>query len=210
MTVLVEVRIAESAAAWACFGLAVADDTTVVGTVRLRFGADADAMGITVFDGGGLPSSIDGVAAFEVPDDGDAPVAPSHPLGARHIDHVVVGTPDLARTVAAFEAALRTPVKRIRTETTGSGDRLHQAFFRLGQVILEIVGPPEPDAARAAEPAAFRGMVFTVDDVDAAYELMGSDVLTTPKAAVQSGKRITTVRREVGLGWPVALLSGSR
>ena len=65
MTVLAEVRIAESAAAWACFGLAVADDTTVVGTVRLRFGADADAMGITVFDGGGLPSSIDGVAAFE-------------------------------------------------------------------------------------------------------------------------------------------------
>lgn len=210
MTVLAEVRIAESSAPWRRFGLTIDGDTTVVGRVRLRFGAEADALGITVFDDGGMATSIDGVPVFEVPEtDAASLVAPAHLLGAEGIDHVVVGTPDLARTVAAFEAALRTPVKRIRTDPTGSGANFHQAFFRLGEVILEIVGPPTVDAARAAEPAVLRGMVLTVADVDAAFEAMGPDVLTPPKPAVQRGKRITTVKREVGLGWPVALLSAS-
>lgn len=208
MTVLSEVRIAEAPDAWRRFGLAIDGDTTVVGRVLLRFGAAADAMGITVFDDGGVPGSIDGVPTFEVAEP-TAAASPDHPLGAQSIDHVVVGTPDLARTVAAFEGALRTPVKRIRTEPTGSGANFHQAFFRLGEVILEIVGPPSVDPARAAEPAVFRGMVLTVADVDAAFDTLGPEVLTTPKAAVQRGKRITTVRREVGLGWPVALLSAT-
>ena len=47
-------------------------------------------------------------------------------------------------------------------------------------------------------------MVLIVDDLDAAYELIGSDRISPPKDAVQPGRRIATVRADVGLGLPVA------
>ena len=207
MSLLAEVALAVDAEPWRALGLDVGDDgATRVGLVRLRFGAPADALGLAPLDDGvDVPGSIDGVAAFvaDVPD-GEPP---AHALGALRIDHVVVATPDLGRTVAAFEAALRTPVKRLRTEPTGSGARLHQAFFRLGEAVLEIVGPPEVDPAQAAQPARLSGLVFTVADLDDACRRLGDAVVTAPKDAVQRGRRIATVRREAGLGWPVAVMS---
>ena len=208
MSLLAEISLAVDPAPWRALGLDVLDDgTTQVGFVRLRFDAAADALGVAMLDGSAdVPATIDGVAAYaaEVPDD----ESPAHPLGALRIDHVVIGTPDLARTVGAFEAALRVPVRRVRTEPTGSGARLHQAFFRLGEAVLEIVGPPEVDPARADDPARLSGLVLTVTDIDDACRRLGERVVAPPKDAVQRGRRIATVRRDAGLGWPVALISG--
>ena len=208
MSLLAEISLTVDPAPWRALGLDVLDvDTTQVGLVRLRFGAAADALGVAMLDGSAdVPATIDGVAAYaaEVPDD----EPPAHSLGALRIDHVVIGTPDLARTVGAFEAALRVPVRRVRTEPTGSGARLHQAFFRLGEAVLEIVGPPEVDPARADDPARLSGLVLTVTDIDDACRRLGERVVAPPKDAVQRGRRIATVRRDAGLGWPVALISG--
>jgi hypothetical protein len=207
VSLLAEIALTVDPAPWRALGLDVlGDGTSQVGLVRLRFGADVDALGVAMLDGSAdVPVTIDGVAAFaaEVPDGDPSP----NPLGALRIDHVVVGTPDLGRTVGAFETALRVPVRRVRTEPTGSGARLHQAFFRLGEAVLEIVGPPEVDAARAADPARLSGLVLTVADIDDACGRLGEDVVARPKDAVQRGRRIATVRRDAGLGWPVALIS---
>ena len=91
----------------------------------------------------------------------------------------------------------------------GEGRTLHQGFFRLGEVILEVVdGMPLDPASEPAPgaPAAFWGLVFVVADLDAAAARLG-DRISTPRDAVQLGQRIATVRREAGLGLPVALIS---
>jgi hypothetical protein len=93
----------------------------------------------------------------------------------------------------------------------GEGRTLHQGFFRLGEVILEVVdGMPLDPAAEPAPgaPAAFWGLVFVVADLDAAAARLG-DRLGTPRDAVQWGQRIATVRREAGLGLPVALIGAA-
>ena len=103
-------------------------------------------------------------------------------------------TPDLDRTTAALGAV---GLEARRTREAGGGRQ--QRFFRLGEVILELVGPAEP----AGEgPAAFWGLAFTVADIDAtAAHLAGR--IGEPKAAVQPGRRIATLRhrrRRVGAG----------
>ena len=45
---------------------------------------------------------------------------------------------------------------------------MRQTFFRLGPVILELVGPPQPDGDG---PARFWGIAFTVADLDATAAL---------------------------------------
>jgi hypothetical protein len=67
----------------------------------------------------------------------------SHPNGATYIDHVVLLSPDLARTAAALAAIGVTPRGERDSDTYGAPMR--QMFFRLGEVILELIG--QPDAA---------------------------------------------------------------
>ena len=115
------------------------------------------------------------------------------------MDHVVVFTPALGRTIAALEEA-GIELRRVR-EPSEPGPPVHQAFFRLGEVILEVVERPKGDGG-----AAFWGITLAVADIDASADLLG-DLLGNVHAAVQPGRRIATVRREAGLGVPVALIS---
>ena len=109
-------------------------------------------------------------------------------------------TPDLERTTAALEG-VGLERRRVREVETDDGP-LRQGFFRLGEVILEVVAHPNVEAG----PARFWGITFAVADLDAAAELLG-DRLGTIRDAVQPGRRIATVRRSAGLGLPVALIS---
>jgi hypothetical protein len=129
--------------------------------------------------------------------------AGAHPNGATHIDHLVVLTPDLDRTTAALEA-IGVERRRVREVETENG-LLLQGFFRLGEVILEIVTHPRVEDG----PARFWGITFAVADLDAAAELL-DDGLGSIHEAVQPGRRIATVRRSAGLGLPVALISDPR
>jgi hypothetical protein len=128
-----------------------------------------------------------------------------HPIGASVIDHVVVVTPDLARTIAAIEAGLGLPL--LRTRDAGSaGASMRQAFFRMGEVVLEVVGGSEPDPDGG--PARFYGIAITVEDLDGAVERAG-DRIGRAKPAVQRGRSIATFSKDAGLGVPVALMSPS-
>lgn len=198
------VAIGGPAEAWEELGLAVEGSTAQVGEVALYFG-EGEA-GITGWELEGVEGDIDGlpvlqpeVSSINYPTGSESRTAL---LGAVRIDHVVVATPDVDRTTAAFEAA----GIRLRRERVGEemGRPLRQAFFRLGEVIAEVVGPPDGPAGDG--PSGFWGLVLVVSDLDAVAERMGNR-LGRVKPAVQPGRRIATVRGEAGLGLPVALLS---
>jgi hypothetical protein len=81
---------------------------------------------------------------------------------------------------------------------------MRQVFFRLGEVILELIG--QPGAAGAGEPGFF-GLAITVDDLDAVAETLG-DHLGGIKDAVQDGRRIATLRhRDLGMSVATALMT---
>ena len=197
---LTDIRLAADPAAWREAGFACDDGGCLVGDVRLEFVAgergivdwaltDARAAGID-----GLPTRLGG----GTPAGGDGPGHPNRVVG---IDHVVVMTPRLERTIEAFEDA-GVELRRIREGDTGMG-AFRQAFFRLGRPILEVV---ETERAGEDAPARFWGITFATADLDGAAELLG-DRLGRVKDAVQPGRRIATVREEAGLGLPVALIS---
>ena len=176
------------------------------GAVRLRLAGEGAGDGIVSWSLRDVSSTeLDGLPTTAAA----APVAEpgEHPNGVERLDHVVVVTPDLARTTAALEAA---GIERRRVREVPAGERtLRQGFFRLGEVILEVVdGMPLDPAAEPAPgaAAAFWGVVFVVADLDAAAARL-RERLGRPRAAVQPGKRIATVRREAGLGLPVALIA---
>ena len=122
-----------------------------------------------------------------------------HPNTAVRIDHLVVFTPDLKRTVATLEGS-GLSLRRLR-EPYEPGPPVRQAFFRLGEVILEVV-----ENARAEDgPAAFWGVTFCVADLDRCAAAMGPR-MGEIHDAVQPGRRIATARRDANLAIPVAFI----
>lgn len=166
--------------------------------MRLELGEGAG--GITGWSlRGAAGAQIDGLPTDL--EQGEAPVelAVRHPNTAVRIDHLVVFTPELKRTVAALEGA-GVSLRRLR-EPDEPGPPVRQAFFRLGEVICEVVeNPRAPDG-----PATFWGLTFAVADLDRCAALLG-DGMGEIHDAVQPGRRIATARRDAGLGVPVAFI----
>ena len=202
-----EILVGDPREAWEAAGFAVDEDGTCrIGTVRVRLvGRDGgkrilgwslrDAPPARLADGAldGLPTTAS-----------DAPPADpaTHTNGATHIDHIVLLSPDLARTTAAF-LAIGVEARGER-DTDTYGAPMRQIFFRLGEVILELVG--QPDAEGDGEPGFF-GLAITVASLEAAAARLG-DHLGTIKDAVQDGRQIATLRhRDLGMSVATALMS---
>src|SRR3954454_5835326 len=178
-------------------GFTVDDGAVVVGSTRIRpTGAGG---GIERWTLAGVEDvAFDGLAT-RVVDGGPAPRhAPDHPNGAQRIDHVVVRTPSLDRTVAAFDDA---GLELRRTRDAGGGVR--QGFLWLGDTIVELVEAPGQDSAA---PATFWGLVVVGDDIDRAAQVAG-DARGDVRDAVQRGRRIAAVRKSAGVGLPLALMT---
>jgi hypothetical protein len=151
---------------------------------------------------GGGTTDFDGLPTETAPPP-DPGAEVSHPNTALSIDHVVVFTQELERTIDAFESA---GVRCRRVREVGPPDRLlRQAFFRFGEVICEVVEVPE-DQAGVDGASRFWGLTVTVADLDQAVANLGERVGTV-RDAVQPGRRIATLRKEAGLGIPVALIT---
>jgi hypothetical protein len=198
--VLSEIRLAADPAAWAAAGFEVVDGGCSVGGVQLEFVAGEGGIvdwGLT----GVKAAGIDGLPTRLAADPPAAGEDGAHPNAVSGIDHVVVMTPRLERTIEAFEEA-GVELRRIREGETGMG-RYRQAFFRLGRPILEVVEAADMDDGA---PPRHWGITFTTEDIDAAAALLG-ERLGGVKDAVQPGRRIATVRKEAGLGLPVALIT---
>jgi hypothetical protein len=183
-------------------------DVCEVGTVRLRLDSPGGGRGITrwsVRDAATL--DLDGLDT--APSDAPPAAGGAHPNGVLSIDHLVVITPDLDRTSAALgQAGL--DLRRVREgETPGGSHR--QAFFRMGELILEVVEAPNGTriAADPNGPARLWGISFLVDDLTTSAAVLG-DSLGEPRDAVQPGRRIATVATEAGLGPAIALMTPGR
>lgn len=199
-----ELLVADPPQAWRDAGFSVDGEVARVGSVRIRLLGPAAGRGITGWSlrgvADGVPDLLDGLPTTR----SDAPPAEpdNHPNGALWVDHVVVASPDLDRTISVFEGT-GLEVRRVRDFDLG-GTPMRQVFFRLGEVVLELVGTPEPSGDG---PATFWGITHTVADLDATAALLGKRTGRI-KDAVQPGRRITTLRhRELGMGVATAFIT---
>jgi hypothetical protein len=188
-----EIVISGAPEPWAELGFETQAGCMHVGTVRVRL-ARGEPRGISGWSLRGVAGTdLDGLPTEQ---SRRGPAEPGrHPNGAIRIDHVVATTRDLERTSAALEAA---GVRLRRVREAGEN---RQAFFRLGEVILELVGGPRIHTA-----PRFWGIVFVVEDLDGCADLLG-ERLGDVHDAVQPGRRIASVRREAGLPLPVAFIT---
>lgn len=217
---LVSLTVADDPEAWDAAGFDVVDGTvTIAGTTVLLSGRAAEradrgirnmtVSGLDAPEGEGL---IDGIPVTFTDGSTDDPAVgdgsagePRHPNGTVGIDHVVIITPDLDRTIDAF-ARIGLAVRRIR-ETESYGAPMKQAFMRLGPTIVEVVGGHEGTGQSADEaPASWFGLALDVVDLDATAALLGEG-LGGIKPAVQEGRRIATIRhKQFGMSVATALM----
>lgn len=207
--VLEELVVGDPPEAWAELGFSLDGDVCRIGTVRVRCAGPEAGKGIVAWGLRGLDAGvteIDGVPTRRVEDTPDGPL-PRHSNGVTEIDHVVLLSPDLARTTTALEG-LGLDVRRTREVPPDQyGFAAQQVFFRPGPVILEMIGAAEADPNSADRPARFYGIAHTVEDLDALAEQLG-DRLGRIKDAVQPGRRIATLRhKECGLTVATAFMT---
>ena len=200
-----ELFIADEPDAWRAAGFTVEGEHCAVGAVRLRLEGAGRGRGIVAWSVRDARSlELDGMptTASEEPPAAGEP----HPNGVVSIDHVVVITPDLDRTTATLRDA-GFDLRRMREGATPGGST-RQAFFRMGEVILELVAAPAGTkiAADPDGPARLWGISFLVEELDDTAAALG-DLLGEPRQAVQPGRRIATLRREAGLGPAIAFMT---
>ena len=179
---------------WSAAGFAVEDAVCAVSRVRLRLVGKGPKRGIL---------------GWTLGEDASGEAAAPHPNGAVRVDHVVMLTPDLDRTVAELESDGFDLRRRREGETPGGSTR--QAFFRAGEPILEVVQAPEGTsvARDPGGPARLWGVAFVVDDMEQTARELG-ELLGRPRDAVQPGRRIATLRSEAGLGPAIAFMTKGR
>jgi hypothetical protein len=211
-----ELEVADPAEAWMRAGFTVDSDAVCrIGGVGIRLaGRDTGAApvatsdtgtGIVGWSLGGLPpdralDDLDGVPTKRSTAVTATPT--THANGVTAIDHVVLMSPDLSRTVEAL-AAIGVDPRRERDAELG-GQAIRQIFFRLGEAIVEVVGSP---GTASAGPSTLWGITYVVDDVDATAAFFG-DHTTPVKDAVQPGRRITTLHHHaLGMSVRSAMIS---
>lgn len=200
--------MADSPEAWAGAGFAVdADGRCRIGPVRLDLVGPEAGHGVIGWSLRHLPEgggpAMDGFAtrASTAP-----PAEPAtHPCSVTAIDHFVLLTDDLDRTVVAAGSVGLTP-RRWRDHALPDGTPVRQLFFVVGSLVLELVAPQQRPESPRPGVRSF-GLALVVDDFDVARTAMAGH-LGEVRGAVQAGRRIATVRHhELGLTTPLALMS---
>ncbi|HEX2160896.1 MAG TPA: VOC family protein [Thermoleophilaceae bacterium] len=205
---LEEIAVAAEPTAWRDAGFRIRGDATAavdVGTVAIDLvGAGAGKRVVRCGLSGIGDANLDGLPIARSEPRARVEPAPAHPNGVVRIDHLVAFTPDLDRTVAAG-TALGLDLRRIRDEPAPAGSP-RQAFFRIGEPILEVAQAPPGSPLAGHGPARFDGLAFVVEDLDATVASLG-ELCGKPRDAVQPGRRIATARKEAKLGLPVAFMT---
>lgn len=201
---LTSIDLAADAGAWSQAGFTIQDGGVTLGSVRVNLAGAGAGRGLLGWAFDQPPAGpLDGLPEPAVA----APHEPgaAHPNGITAIDHVVAFSPDLERTVAALEAA-GLDLRRRREGPTGGGSA-RQAFFRAGDVILEVVEHPAQarEAGDPEAPARMWGLALLAPEIDATAAAAGA-LMGPPKDAIQPGRRIATFAREAALGVAVAVI----
>jgi hypothetical protein len=191
MPTIDSIVIADPPETWAKAGFTVDDDgSCVVGHVKLQLvGRDGDRKRIQR-DIPDDTDTIDGLATTSSNDPMPDPVP--HENGVELIDHLVILSPDVDRTITALNSCGIETSRTRKIDAEQYGFEARQTFFRLGEVILELIGADQP---QGDGPAGFFGLAYTVSDIDALPALYGEH-LGNIKDAVQPGRRIVTLRHK--------------
>jgi hypothetical protein len=198
-----ELVVADPPELWEELGFRVNDDCCDIGSVRVRLDSRAGKR-IASWSLCGLDTAeLDGLATT-IADVGERDYGDPHPNGVVSIDHVVAFSPDLDRTVATLQGA-GLDLRRIREEPTPAGAP-RQAFFRLGEVILECIQLPESPELDRSRKATFWGLALRTSDMAATAEYLGGK-LGAPRPAVQDGRVIATLQRDAGSTVPLAFMT---
>lgn len=202
MPELVQMTAGDPSEVWSDLGFAVQGDRCRVGSVDLVFDPSV-GKGIrrwALVGGPDAPALVEGLPTEWVDVASAATVLP-HPNGVIGIDHVVVLSPDVDRTIGTL-AELGFEARRERhTDTYGAPMR--QVFFRAGEVILELIGGPKPTGEGGVR---VFGLAFTSADLEQTASYLG-DRLRPAKDAVQPGRRIATLDKSAGSTVAVAVMS---
>lgn len=195
------IQVGDSGSVWRDAGFNVdADAVCRIGDVRLQLvGSGSGILGWALR---GLPvdTALDGIPT--VTSDAVASEPATHANGVTSIDHVVLLSPNLQRTVDSLATVGLQP-RRERDAELG-GQPMRQVFFRLGSVILEVVGSP---GMAGDGPSSLWGITYLVTDIEATAAFFGDRALPV-KDAVQPGRRITTLKhRDLGMSVRTALIS---
>ena len=202
-----ELTLADDPAHWEALGFALDGEQAQIGAVSVRFAGARAGHGILAWSLREIASTeLDGLPTSRS-EQAHAERAPAHPNGVIAIDHLVAVSPDLERSVSALRAA-GLDLRRVREEPTPAGAP-RQAFFRLGEEIVEVVQEPAEVVQRAGgpqRPAHFWGLALRVVDLGASAAAFAPHVGSI-RPAVQPGRQIATVKRSAGLAVPLALMS---
>ncbi len=202
-----EIVIADEPSSWEALGFAVSDDVMQLGAVRIVLAGRDAGRGILGWSLRDLASTeLDGLPTTASRRPPHA-YASEHPNGVGAIDHVVTMTPQLDRSVLRLQSA-GLDLRRIRERPTPAGAP-RQAFFRLGEVILEVVQEPAEVVERSGSPhrpTRFWGLALVADDLERTVTHL-AERASELRPAVQYGRQIATLRRSAGLAVPVALMS---
>ena len=183
-----EVLVGDPPDAWTAAGFTVGDDGTCrIGQVRIRMVGRDGGKRILGWSLRGAPEgslgdgTLDGLATTA---SSRAPGEPAtHANGTLSLDHLVLLTPDLARTTAALGDLGVTPRGQRDADTYGAPMR--QVFFRLGEVILEVVGQRDTPARATPGSSGWRSPSTTWRPPPS---VLGPH-LGVVKEAVQEGRR---------------------
>lgn len=207
MPTIDELTIADEPESWEALGFSLDGEVCQIAGVRVRLAGKDAGEGLVSWSLRGLQGEeLDGLPTVRSQHPA-LPPALVHPNGVSEIDHVVAVSPSFERSVTALQAA-GLDLRRVREEPTPAGAP-RQAFFRLGREILELVQEPAEVTEQNGgpdRPARFWGLALLVDDLDRTVLAMGPHA-SEPRAAVQPGRRIATLKRSAGLAVPVALMS---
>jgi hypothetical protein len=208
-----QIVLADEPERWRSLGFALDGDRVQLGGVFVRLTGDAarsrSAPGVLEWSLRAIASTeLDGLPTARSRTTPPPPARP-HPNGIVAIDHVVAMTPALDRSVGVLRDA-GLDLRRIREQPTPAGAP-RQAFFRLGEQILEVV--QEPDQAPAdrrgddpERPARLWGLALLSSEFDRTVAALGEHA-GEPRDAVQAGRRIVTIKRSAGLAAPIAVMS---
>ena len=201
MPELRRILIGDEPNGWARAGFHIDGNRTAIGGIELAF-VDGPGPGVVGWELAGIDDdgALDGLMTIATEAEPAAPA--DHPNRVSRLDHVVITTPDLDRTVAALRGFGFSP-RRTR-DVPGAEPPKRQVFLWAGETILEVIGPT---TATGNAPAKLWGLALTSDDLDEAARCLGPH-LGTPKPAVQPGRSIATVRsRDLGISMALALMT---
>lgn len=193
---LAELVIADPPERWRELGFEVdAQGHMDIGGVRVRLGGPGSGITAWSLMRVNAMGAIDGLPS-PVPRVLYPPPFKTHPNGATGIDHVVVISSSLERTSAALARA------GIDLRRTQDSERGRMGFRRLGPAVLEVVQRDDLES----DEALLWGLAVVVISIDDIAQRLG-DKLGPIKQAKQLGRRIATLRTDVGITVPLAFMS---